>query len=168
MKKMIQKFMLVGLVIALSAGIIGCSQGGAEEDDHHHDIPFEWSGLYEFEDGQYTISFNENEGDESMLISFIKADSSISDLEHHAIHVMEAIAIEVEKDGEFVAQSEYTYKLGLKNDTAEFSFTLEEAGSYYLFMEHMPEEFDLEIVDASGQILIASEQVEYEGHDNSH
>ena len=168
MKKMIRKFLLLSLLVSLSVGITGCSQDKAEEDDHHHDIPFEWSGLYEFEDGEYIIRFNENEGDESMLISFIRKDLNISDLEHHAIHVMEASAVEVEKDGEFIAESEYTYKLELNNDTAEFRFTLEEAGEYYLFMEHMPEEFDLEILDANGNVLVASEQTEYEGHDHSH
>ena len=129
MKKMIRKFLLLSLLVSLSVGITGCSQDKAEEDDHHHDIPFEWSGLYEFEDGEYIIRFNENEGDESMLISFIRKDLNISDLEHHAIHVMEASAVEVEKDGEFIAESEYTYKLELNNDTAELDSPWKKQGS---------------------------------------
>jgi len=194
MKKLLRNILLLGLILALGLTVVGCSKDegkeekkvGVEqaeepeqsteseeaeenEEDHHHDIAYEWSGIYEFKEGDHTVKFNKNEGDESILVAFISADGNIKDIEHHAAHVMEAEAKDVEKDGDFVAENEYTYKLALNKEAAEFKFKVEKPGKYYVFTEHMPEEFDMEILNADGEALKADKPTVYEGdHDHDH
>lgn len=179
MKKFLRSILLLGLVLSLGFALIGCSKSdgkkeavlseapnGEEEEDHHHDLPFEWSGIFDLEDENYTIKFNKNEGDESILISFISIEGNIEDMEHHAAHVMEAEAIAVEKDGSFVAENEYTYNLALNEESSEFKLELKKPGKYYVFTEHLPEEFDMEILSSDGVVLKAAEPTEYESDHN--
>lgn len=184
MKRSLRTLLILCLVLALSVVLVGCSndaqkaandaEGEEHHDDHdheehhHHDICYEWSGIFEFEEGKYTMKFNKNDGDDSILVAFISADSGIKDIEHHAIHVMEAEAKEVEKDGSFVAENEYTYKLELNGEPAEFEFELEKPGRYYVFTEHMPEEFDMQILNADGEEIKAENPKVYEDHDHDH
>lgn len=177
MKRFLRSLLLMGLVLSLGLTMLACSpqktdvetaqDHDEEEDHHHHDIPYEWSGIFEFEEGNYTMKFNKNEGDESILVAFISTAGSITDMEHHAAHVMEAEAIDVEKDGDFIAENEYTYKLDLNEDRTEFKFEVETPGEYYVFTEHLPEEFDMEILNEEGEVLEADNPTEYEGdHDH--
>ncbi|MGN9164316.1 hypothetical protein ACTNDY_03375 [Tissierellaceae bacterium HCP3S3_D8] len=196
MEKNLRNLLLMCLVLTLALTVVGCSKGEEkkpenetdvvaqdgenveggqeeqdhdEEEDHHHDIPYEWSGIFEFAEGTHTIKFNKNEGDESILVAFISADGSIKDMEHHAAHVMDAEAVDVEKDGSFEAENEYTYKLDLKSESAEFKFDVKEPGKYYVFTEHLPQEFDMEILNPEGQALEVENPTEYEGeHDHTH
>lgn len=184
MKKSLRTLLILCLVLTLSLVLVGCTndaekagsdvEAGEEhdhdhdhdDDHHHHDICYEWSGIFEFEEGKYTMKFNKNDGDESILVAFISADSGIKDIEHHAIHVMEAEAKEVKKDASFVAENEYTYNLELNKEAAEFEFELEKPGKYYIFTEHMPEEFDMQILNADGEELKAEDPKVYEDHDH--
>lgn len=193
MKKVLRNVLLLGLILALGLTVVGCNKNEEKEEskveetaakenvekeneekenteeDHHHDIPYEWSGIYEFAEGDHTIKFNKNEGDESILVAFISTDGNIKDMEHHAAHVMEAEAKDVEKDGNFVAENEYTYKLALNKEGAEFKFKVEKPGKYYVFTEHMPEEFDMEIFNADGEAIKVDNPTVYESdhdHDN--
>lgn len=182
MKKFLRVLLLMFLVLALGITAIACTTDDEGDHDHdheehdhddehghHHDINYEWSGIYELGEGTHRIKLNKNEGDESILVAFISSEGSISDIEHHAAHVMEAEAIDVAKDASFTAENEYTYNLDLNNETAEFEFEMESPGNYYVFTQHLPEEFDMEILNPDGEVLEADEQTEYEGdHDYDH
>lgn len=175
MKRFLRSLLLMAMVLSLGLTMIACSaekdvvgatnDGG--EEDHHHDIPYEWSGIFQFAEGDHTVKFNKNDGDESILLAFISTAGTIADMEHHAAHVMESEAVDVEKDGSFTAENEYTYKLDLENETAEFKFTVKTPGEYYLFTEHLPAEFDMEILSPEGEILEADSPTEYDG-DHEH
>lgn len=180
MRKGFSRLLLVCLILALGLSVVGCSPKkndvnvGLEQDDiqgegiDHHDIPYEWSGIFEFGEGVHTIKFKKNEGDESILVAFISTESNISDMEHHAAHVMEAEAIDVEKDGKFIAENEYTYNLDLKKELAEFQFEIESPGRYYVFTEHLPSEFQMEVLNPEGEVLKIDSPTEYEGDHDHH
>lgn len=178
MKKTLRGILLLVLVLALGVSMVACGDKEKAEDpveepevvaeeageeEHTHDAPYEWRGTYAFEEGEYTIKFNKNDGDAHMAVGFLKTDAPIDDFEHHAAHMMgEDAGLEhVEKDGTFEAKHEYAYELELNKETAEFKFTIAE-GEYFLFTEHLPEEFDLEIIDAEGNVLEATDAQEYD------
>ena len=175
MKRRMKSILLLTLVSILGLTLVACGGDKPEEpeivaqeeqedeDEHTHDAPFEWRGTYEFEEGEYKIKFNKNDGDAHMAMGFLKTDAQIDDFEHHAAHMMDEDSVmeDVEKDGIFEAKHEYAYELELNNETAEFTFTIAE-GEYYVFTEHFPEEFDLEIVDADGNVLEATDTKEYD------
>lgn len=145
----------------------------AEGIGHHHELPYEWGGSYELEAGTYTLKFNQNEhGDESILLAFILEGSNISDPEHHAAHMLEEDASNldrIEAGEEFDALHEYSFLLGLNLEgESAFTFTISEAGSYRMFAEHHVEEFGLQILAEDCSEIAVQHPVEYEGHDHSH
>ncbi len=144
-----------------------------EEDDvgHHDELPFEWSGSYVFEKGTYTLLLNHNEfGDESMLISFILENGNILDFDHHAAHIMDIDPDEeVDQDGSFDAVSEYSYNLALNPaGSTSFTFTITEAGRYKIFTEHVADEFDMNILHPSGDVIPVEDTKTYDGNGHSH
>ncbi|WP_152414317.1 hypothetical protein [Halalkalibacterium ligniniphilum] len=147
-------------------------EDGEEESgtDHHDELPYEWAGSYELNEGEYTLLLPQNEfGDESMLISFILENSNITDVEHHAAHVMESEAAEVAGGSTFEAKSEYVYNLFLNTEgSTSFILTVSESGSYRIFTEHHAEEFDMQIINEAGDEVEAANVSEYEGHAHDH
>lgn len=189
MNKFVKKLVLLGLIASIGATMVACGSDDKEvakdepavveevekeeveetesEEGHTHEAPFEWSGKMSFNEGEeYTLKFNSNdEKEEVITIGFLRTDANIDDIEHHAAHMMDH---EVEKEhfhiGEdFHAEHEYAYELALEGGTGEIKFNTHE-GEYYVFLEHMPEEFNLEILDAEGnQVEISEEKVYEEG-----
>ncbi|WP_026674104.1 hypothetical protein [Alkalihalobacterium bogoriense] len=137
---------------------------------HHHDLPYEWSGSFELKEGTYTLELPENEfGDESMLIAFILENSNITDLDHHAAHILEADVEDVTQGSSFEAMSEYGYNLILNsNGSSSFTFTITTSGSYKIYTEHVADEFDLSIVNEAGETIQVENSKEFEGHGHSH
>ncbi|WP_041720268.1 hypothetical protein [Alkaliphilus metalliredigens] len=167
MKKKLSILFGVALLMLV---LVACGSNEEEvntAEDDGHEIPYEWSGVYTFEEDTYTLKFNKNEGDESCMIAFISKESGITDIEHHAIHIMEADMEDIAADSHFVAKDEYGYNLILNPDTSNFTIDMEKSGEYFLFVEHFPEEFDLQVLDSSGNELMAKDMVEYEG-DHQH
>ncbi|WP_059104871.1 hypothetical protein [Shouchella shacheensis] len=143
----------------------------AEEEgiEHHEELPYEWSGSYSFEQGIYSLVFNQNEfGDESMRIAFILENQNIMDLEHHAAHLIDSSAEEVKENNEFQANHEFVYNLSLNEDITQFTFTIKEAGDYAIFTEHHPEEFEMTISDEVGEEISPQNPTVYEEHGHSH
>lgn len=143
----------------------------AEEEgiDHHDELPYEWSASYPLEQGTYSLVFNQNEfGDESMRIAYILENHNITDLEHHAAHLIESNAEEVKENTEFQAKHEYVYNLLLNEDQTQFTFTIEKAGTYAIFTEHHPHEFAMTITGESGDEILPQNPTEYVGHGHSH
>ncbi|RXJ00367.1 hypothetical protein DS745_12615 [Anaerobacillus alkaliphilus] len=165
----------------LTIGLIGCNEKEAvnesaigedtHADDHSHDeLPFEWAGSYELVAGTYSLEFKQNEfGDETMLLTFIKEDSNIKDLEHHAAHIMDTGGELFHEGDYFAAESEYAYNLSLNvKGSTSYTFTIQEAGTYRIFTEHHADEFEMEITNENSDVIIAKSVQEYEGHDHEH
>jgi len=158
--------------------MVACSQEGSKapeeeakleqeaELDHSHALSFEWRGRIAFEEGEYSLKFNKNDGEEMVNIGFLKEDGrDIHDLEHDAVHMMDH---DSKKDhyhlGEkFHAEHFNAYEIDLEGKTGEVKFDIHE-GEYQIFFQHMPEEFDLEILDSKGEkVEIIEEEVYEEG-----
>ncbi|WP_078552560.1 hypothetical protein [Bacillus alkalicellulosilyticus] len=149
-------------------------EGPIEEEeegiDHHQELPYEWAGSFNLEEGTYTLVFNQNEfGDESILLGFILENSNIQDVEHHAAHMMEHSDEEVSQEGTFAAKHEYTFNLLINTEgSTTFTFTISEAGSYRMFTEHHAEEFKMQILSQSNEEIKPDNVKEYEGHGHEH
>ncbi len=142
----------------------------ADHDHHSHDhdhgdLPYEWSGEYSFEAGIYTLEFGES-GDPSCDIAFLLNEGHMDDIAHLAHHIMEEDMEEIQPGGIFTVVPDYGYSLILNSDETTFTFEITEAGEYVVFLEHFPHEFDLKMLDSSGNEVEAKNPVEYEdcGH----
>lgn len=169
-----RSLLLLGLFLAVLLLFAGCAQESAtDEGDFHHDHgdgddhghehgeePYEWSGVYSFNEGTYIMHFRES-GDPSVAVAFLFNEGDRDGSDHLAYHIMEVELEEVVAGGEFEAYSEFGYNLLLNPDGTEITFTISEAGDYLLYMEHLPEEFDLVITDSSGAELNASDEITY-------
>ncbi len=169
MKKKIS--LIVALLFSLSL-LFGCggatpsAQPGGDDHGHDHgDLPYEWSGELVLAEGTYTLEFAFS-GDPSMDIAFAMMDGVIEDLEHHGHHIMESDKDEISQGSTFTAWPDYGYTLILNEGPTEFNFVIEEDGRYMIFMEHMPEEFDLVIFDEAGEELIPENQREFDEDGN--
>ncbi|MDQ0340120.1 hypothetical protein J2S00_002915 [Caldalkalibacillus uzonensis] len=144
----------------------------AEGIAHHDHLPYEWSASYQLEEGVYTLLFNDNQnGDESMRIAFIRQNSNIKDVEHHAAHIMEEDqGVELIVDGgTFEAKHEFAYNLQLNQEgSTSFTFTIAEAGSYAIFLEHHIDEVAMQVMNESNAEIEAVNPKEYEGHGHDH
>lgn len=139
-------------------------------DDHVHDLwPFEWSAIYGLQEGTYTLNFNQNQfGDESILIAFIIENKNITDPVHHAAHLFETPSETIKEKNEFIAIHEHAYNLLLNMDRTEFSFKIEESGSYIIFTEHHAEEFLMTILNQMGEEILPQNPTEYESGEHVH
>lgn len=193
-----RKIFIGTMICLLSIGLVACNSAGEEnaknneqetdvieqvnnaegQEDaegigHHDELPYEWAGNYDLEAGTYTLKFNQNEhGDESILLAFILENSNITDLEHHAAHMMEIDTpnLDMINEGEeFEALHEYTYLLELNTEgESTFTFTISQSGSYRIFTEHNADEFGLQILTEEGNEMAVKDTVEYEGHHHDH
>lgn len=166
--KMCFLYVLILIGCLSLGGCGGTSETGGHADDHEHgDLPYEWSGEYSLEAGNYTLDFQQS-GDPSCDIAFIVNDGDPGALAHHAHHVMEAHMETVQAGGHFTAKADYAYTLILNSEQTIFTFDLEESGDYIIFLEHFPHEFDLRFLDNSGRELTAVNPQEYEDDGHYH
>lgn len=132
-----------------------------DSHDHEHgDLPYEWSGEYTFESGTYTLEFGES-GDSSCDIAFLLNEGDMDDIAHYALHIMEEDMEKIQPGENFTAVPDYGYTLVLNSDQTTFTFEITEAGEYVVFLEHFPHEFDLKVLDSSGDEMEAENPLEY-------
>ncbi len=132
-------------------------------DDHGHEHgeePYEWSGVFTFSEGEYTLVFGES-GDPSIAVVFLLNEGNRDGSDHLAYHIMEVELETVPAGGTFEAVPEYGYNLMLNADETITTFVISEAGEYLLYMEHMPVEFDLKVIGSSGAELVPADEMTY-------
>ncbi len=136
-----------------------------EEEDHEED--FEWSGVYTLEKGTYSFVFKESE-DESMNIVFLdfeKMKRDRDEAEHEAEHVLEDHGKKIQAEGAFTIKHKAAYELQLNEAGTKFTVKVETPGTYITFMEHLPEEFELQLLDEAGNVVEPTDEEEHgEGH----
>lgn len=185
MNKITKKLILLGVVASLGTAMVACGEKEeapkdepaveAEAEDteeadagaeHSHTLAFEWRGKVAFEDGKYTLKFNKNDGEETINIGFLNDDGrDVHDMEHDGVHMMD-------KDSKkehhhlgdtFHAEHFNAYEIDLEGKTGEVTIDVHK-GEYQIFLQHMPEEFDFEILDAEGnKVEILDSEVYEEG-----
>lgn len=158
-------FLTLVLVLALSLMFSACSEKKEEEPDHAHG-DYEWLAEFELVAGEYLFHFGESE-DETMDVAFIKLGDNITDLDHHAAHIMTSDKERLEEDSSFVAKPDYAYTFVMGADHGHFTFTIEEDGTYAIATEHQPWENDMQIFNAAGEELEPTKVHEVD-HDHEH
>ncbi|AOT70215.1 metal ABC transporter solute-binding protein, Zn/Mn family [Geosporobacter ferrireducens] len=136
-----------------------------EEEDHEEEL--EWSGVYTLEKGTYSFVFKESE-DPSMNIVFLDFEKMGKDrdkAEHEAEHVLEEHGKTVQAEGTFSITHKAAYELQLNKAGTNFTVKVETPGTYITFMEHLPEEFDLQLLDETGNVI---EPADAEEHGDGH
>lgn len=182
MNKLTKKLILLGVAASLGTTMVACGDKAEEKEDvvleeveeqaegteeHTHTVPFEWMAKMKFDKGgKYTIKVNKNEGDQTANIGFLRADADIDEPDHHGAHMMdhESKKEHVHFGETLKAKHEYAYEIDMGGEAGELTLEIEE-GEYYVFFEHLPEEFDLEIIDADGNVIEATDVETFEEGD---
>ncbi|NMA67813.1 MAG: hypothetical protein GX958_00080 [Desulfitobacterium sp.] len=173
MKKILGVFIFA---LVLMVGLGGCSGGTTGEayhqdkhgNDHEHEHAhgeFEWIGEFEFKAGKYLFHFGASE-DETMDVGFIKMGANITDLDHHAAHLMETEKEFIKQESTFEAKPDYAYTLEMNEDHGHIYFEIKEDGTYAIVTEHMPHESNMQIFDENENEILPLR--EHEGEVNSH
>lgn len=168
-----KKFLLVlACALMLTMTLVGCggdkppvgngNQQGEQEEDHAHG-EYEWIGEFELKAGKYLFHFGASE-DETMDVGFIKMGANVTDLDHHAAHLMETEKEVIEQDSEFAAKPDYAYTLEMNPDHGHIHFTIEEDGTYAIVTEHMPHESNMQVFDEDEVEILPVREHEGEGH----
>ena len=113
------------------------------------------------------MDFQES-GDPSMGVVFLLDSGDRDYSDHMAYHIFEYELEEVSAGGSFEVVPEFGYNLILKPQGTTVSFVITEAGDYLVYTEHVPDEFDLVIIDQGGLELEPRDAVEYAEHDHDH
>lgn len=172
------KNLLLILSLSILVGLVGCNQtdGSNEEDlvqnpvleeehednDHAHG-EYEWIGEYELKAGKYLFHFGASP-DETMDVGFIKMGDNVTDLDHHASHLMVTEKETIKQDSEFEAKPDYAYTFEMNEDHGHINFTIAEDGTYAIVTEHFPSESSMEIFDENQVEILPIRQHEGQGH----
>jgi zinc transport system substrate-binding protein len=139
----------------------GYMQGHDEHDDEHGDEhgehtdehgaghSFEWAGVFELDEGDYTWTFTKVNGeyaDPAMKMVILETD----DADAHGITEVEELAEELmatseeKTSGSTLVPASMAYQLSFDEnaDVSSFTVTIEKKGNYVFFTEHMPFEFE--------------------------
>lgn len=131
----------------------------AEGHEHGHGdggTPWEWGGSYQLEPGTYTYAFQEGP-DPAMHLALLRTSEGGHESIHHTEGTAEALygshdsAAAVDGGDTLVATQETLYDLQFaESGETTFTLTVEEPGTYVLFTEHVPSEFDAALTSESG------------------
>ncbi len=143
------------------AVVVGHDHSHDHDHDHDHgEEPYEWSGVFAFETGTYTMHFGES-GDPSIEVVFMLDSGDRDHDDHMAYHIWENEMDPVDAGGSFEVEVDHGYILTLNPESTDISFIIAEDGDYLLYLEHMPWEFDLKIYDVNGLEIAPKDEVEY-------
>lgn len=120
------------------------SQAGHE---HHGDHPFEWAGAFTLTPGVYTWSFAKVGGhyaDPSMKLVYIKSgnEDPIEAVEEKAIALFEQDGKRLTANDRLLPAKLNVLQFDNTHNVTTFEISIEKAGTYVFFTEHMPSEFE--------------------------
>jgi G3E family GTPase len=133
------------------------------------EYPFEWAGGYDLIAGDYRLTL-ENGPDPSMKIlvcAVLAADQQDAGKAAERVFALFSGVAESQSAGDVLYPGLRARLLELPASVAPAAFTLriESAGRYWLFTQHLPEEFALTLQDSSGVGLTASPNKSFDpGH----
>lgn len=155
------------LILALSMFVIlgGCAKPVDNHDHDHAHGEYEWIGEFELKAGKYLFHFGASP-DETMDVGFIKMGANVTDLDHHASHLMVTEKETIKQESEFEAKPDYAYTFEMNEDHGHINFTIAEDGTYAIVTEHFPGESNMQIFDEN-QVEILPVR-EHEGEAHSH
>ncbi|MBK9620794.1 MAG: GTP-binding protein [Candidatus Obscuribacter sp.] len=120
------------------------------------EYPFEWAGIYEVKGEPLEITLAEGP-DPSMDILVLESDSTeAKNIELLLDEAVRSFSSEKEKlqTRQTIAKPGQLYQLNLEqNGSTAFTIKLSKIGSYVLFTQHKPEEFNMAVNSPSGTIV---------------
>lgn len=127
------------------------------------EYPFEWSGLHVLQAGDYRLILKPGP-DPAMNLSFLSAaeasEDAMRDAVEKAVLAFSDQAIELQT-GAVIEPGEQLSQINLEGDQLEYTLRVPSAGSYVLFTEHHPDEFEAYVADAQGNRLDAKFSRDY-------
>jgi G3E family GTPase len=127
------------------------------------EYPFEWSGLFELKAGDYRLVLKPGP-DPAMNLNFRSAsaanEAAMRDTVEKAVLVFSDDEVALQT-GAVIEPSEQLSQIDLEGDELVYTLRVPAAGSYVLFTEHHPDEFEAFVTDAQGKRLDALFTREY-------
>jgi len=127
------------------------------------EYPFEWSGLFELQAGDYRQVLKPGP-DPAMSLNFRSAseasESGMRDTVEKAVVVFSDEEVDLHS-GSVIEPGEQLSQIDLEGDKLEYILRVPAAGSYVLFTEHHPDEFEAYVVDPQGNRVEANFSREY-------
>ena len=121
------------------------------------EYPFEWSGLFELQAGDYRLVLKPGP-DPAMSLNFRPAteasESAMRDTVEKAVLVFSGNAVALQA-GAVIQPGEQLSQIDLEGDQLEYILRVPAAGSYVLFTEHHPDEFEAFVTDVEGNHVVA-------------
>ena len=132
------------------------------------ELPFEWAGLFELEAGEYTINLQPGP-DPSIDLVFagpgLEQTSEFEQLKKDSINLYSSEAVQVDADG--ITPASCLYRLAVdEQQGVTGELLVEKPGTYVLFTQHLPEEFDLRIERDSAPVQAIQEHFYASPHEH--
>jgi hypothetical protein len=118
------------------------------------EYPFEWAGAFELAAGDYSLNLQEGP-DPSIeaLVCQVLPEDQLDPLQAaERVFTRFSAAAGAQSPGAIVTPSLKVHQLELpETGGSQFTVRIPEAGRYWLFTEHLPSEFSLQLLDVKGQ-----------------
>ncbi|SFD86103.1 GTP-binding protein [Nitrosomonas sp. Nm166] len=125
------------------------------------EYPFEWSGVYQLDEGIYTLIFNAGP-DPTINVSLLRIANTLNESMQTTFNSAAESAVlafssdeTALKPGEAIQAFGKWYQLQLNTNKSRFSLLIDQPGIYALFTEHHPDEFHAHLENADGNRLQA-------------
>lgn len=127
------------------------------------EYPFEWSGLFELEAGDYRLVLKPGP-DPAMNLNFRTtteaSETAMRDAVEQAVLVFSDDEVDLQT-GAAIEPGEQLSQINLEGDELVYLLRVPKVGSYVLFTEHHPDEFEAYVTDAEGNRVDARFTREY-------
>ena len=127
------------------------------------EYPFEWSGLFELESGDYRLVLKPGP-DPEMNLNFRSANQASEDGMRATVEKAVVVFSDEEvklQTGAVIEPGEQLSEICLEGDKLEYTLRVPTTGSYVLFTAHHPDEFEAYVADADGNRQEAKFEREY-------
>lgn len=127
------------------------------------EYPFEWSGLFEFEAGDYRLVLKPGP-DPAMNLNFRSASAASETAMRDTVEKVVLVFSDDEvalQTGAVIEPGERLNQIDLEGGEMVYTLRVPAAGAYVLFTEHHPDEFEAFVTDAQGKRLEALFTREY-------
>ncbi|KAB3524940.1 energy-coupling factor ABC transporter permease [Alkaliphilus serpentinus] len=163
----------ISLVISLTLMVllIGFSVNFNEAIPHYHgnegeEKSFEWHGFFHLEEGSYQLVLQEGE-EETQNIVFLHHEEHHEEDHHHeeelAFHAIEE-PLEI-TNNTINIRDKAGYILKADGNEKVFDTIVEEEGEYLVFLQHHPEEFNMQLLTEDGlSVPLVGEEIDDHHH----
>ena len=127
------------------------------------EYPFEWSGLFEMQAGDYSLVLKTGP-DPAMNLNFCSvseaSEAAMRDVVEDAVIAFSDEAVELQS-GAVIESGDQLSQIDLEGDELSYVLRVRDGGPYVLFTEHHPDEFEAFVQDGQGNRVEALLTREY-------